>query len=240
MAKMKDMNEQQLTKLINKVEKILEDRRDDLEYGEIRKTKGSGKNKVETEEIDFLITELKGQESAHFTRLAKKYFEANDAYKRAEVEKDALNEELKEMTAPLWDAKDKIHQRLVTTVSYGFMLTAENKPDDKKKVNWEQVANDLATALNVETKLLEEIIEKNTEITKGKVTPERLREPSQKHKKAMKQRGVGKQQVEENFNLDKMKGSINKWFKKFSNIVDRYMNQVDTMLESVNKELTNA
>jgi len=236
MPKIKQMNTRQLNNLINNAQGILEARRDDLEYREIRKTKGAGKNKIETDEIDFLMVELKGHESAKFTRLAEKYFEANEALQQAQVERDALNEEMKELSAPLWDTKDKVEQRIVATVSYGFMLTAKTPPSEKTEVDYEGVVNDLSEALNIQTELLEEIIEKNKKIKETKGAPEKLREPSQKHKKWMKQAGVGKRQIEESISED-IKNKLSSWFTSFSSLVDKYLNTVDNMLARVEKEL---
>lgn len=237
MPRIKDMKERDLRKLIRKASTILEDRRDDLDYETIYKTKGRGKNKVETDEIEFLTVELRGHESAKFTRLAEKYFEANEALKKAQMERDALSDKIKELTAPLWDITDRVHQRLMTTISYGFMLTKETPAGEKGEVDYEGVTKDLIEALDIQKSLLDEIVEKNTKIKKTKATPERLREPSAAHKKFMKKRGVGKRQVEESVSLSDVKDKLQSWFDSFVSLADRYLGVVDNKLQEIDRKL---
>lgn len=94
--------------------------------------------------VDRVIVELKGNDSANFTKLATEYAKINAAIEKLDVKKKALNKDLRGQVEAIFDAEDAVLTRVVDTVSFTITLSKEAKKESKPVVDFEKIAHALA------------------------------------------------------------------------------------------------
>jgi hypothetical protein len=131
-------------------------RRGDLEYVE-KLVKGVA---------DKVTVRIGGQESAKFTRIAKRYLEVEGLLEQLAAEREALNKEVKDSMGEYFDeAKDEVLTRVIETVSMTAQLAKKPKPSDpKEEVAYDKVVDDLAALLPDLKDKLAELVKLHTTI----------------------------------------------------------------------------
>ena len=114
---------------------IMEARRPHLTYTE-KKVKG---------EIDKVITELKGSESAQATILAKRLHNLNVALKKMDEKRKEYNEKLTAEVEDLFDqSTDIVYTRVVKTASFIIQVAKQEQVKEKAEVDYESIYKELA------------------------------------------------------------------------------------------------
>ena len=111
------------------------------ELYEARKAGGNYSQTFKKGELDKVILELSGSDSAKMTRLANEYKKLDAATKALNEERDALNAEVKGIIEDSFDPSDEVATRIVKTVSLTLTMTKTTKPSPK--VDHEAVLNEL-------------------------------------------------------------------------------------------------
>lgn len=111
--------------------------------------------------LDKITLKLEGNESGKFTKIAKRYKEIDTAVKALEVERNEINEDIKEKFSDYFDeATDTVVTRIIETVSLTMQLSKRTAPEmGKDKVDYEK-------ALLILGDMLPELKEKIDEVKK--------------------------------------------------------------------------
>lgn len=111
--------------------------------------------------LDKITLKLEGNESGNFTKIAKRYKEIDTAVKALEVERNEINEDIKEKFSDYFDeATDTVVTRIIETVSLTMQLSKRTAPEmGKDKVDYEK-------ALLILGDMLPELKEKIDEVKK--------------------------------------------------------------------------
>lgn len=134
---------------------IFEARDPNLKYTEIKKRKI----------IQRVIVELRGTESAAFTRLGRTYKRVLIAEKKLKEMRKNLNTEIRPLVEVFFNAADRVMTRVVKTVSLTYTLSKmETQKEPEKVIDWEGIANELAELLPEAAERLEELKEKYTSV----------------------------------------------------------------------------
>lgn len=119
-------------------EVLKEARRSDLTYTE-KKVKG---------EVDKVITELKGSESAQATILAKRLHNLNVALKKMDEKRKEYNEKLTNEVEQLFDqSADIVYTRVVKTASFMIQVAKQEQAKEKVEVDYESIYKELANLI---------------------------------------------------------------------------------------------
>jgi uncharacterized protein YdcH (DUF465 family) len=135
-------------------------RRKDLEYKE-KKVKNI---------LDKVIVDIKGKESAKFTRLAKAYKEVKDEMDALETIRESLNDEIKEEALELFNAEDEVLTRVIETVSLTVQLSKRGFTT-KTDVNYEKIITDISALVPALKDKITEIVAACTNVTKTPRSP---------------------------------------------------------------------
>lgn len=128
---------------------LFEARKDDIEYVEVRVK----------DKLSRIVVDLEGNKSGPVTKLAKRYMILDRAVKTLSDRRNEANEFLTDKVADYFDeAADALYTRVINTVSFTLTLNKQEFPEDKKKVNFEKICEEL------EKLIAEELIEKADEI----------------------------------------------------------------------------
>lgn len=111
--------------------------------------------------LDKITLKLEGNESGNFTKIAKRYKEIDTAVKALEVERNEINDDIKEKFRDYFDeATDTVVTRIIETVSLTMQLSKRTAPEmGKDKVDYEK-------ALLILGDMLPELKEKIDEVKK--------------------------------------------------------------------------
>ena len=101
------------------------------ELFEARREGGNYSSVYKKKELDKVILDLEGHDSAKMTRLANEYRRLDAAAKTLNEERDALNAEVKEIIESSFDPVDEVATRIVRTVSLTLTMTKTSKPTPK-------------------------------------------------------------------------------------------------------------
>lgn len=148
---------------------LLEERKKNLTYIEQRDKKNN---------LEKVILELQGTDSAAASRLAKRYMRLDATAKAIAKKRDELNEAVKSIGAEIFDAEDVLVTRVINTISFTLMLTASQKGEDKppkKVVDYEGAFKALSALVPELEEQAKAIQEKYTSLVKQKDTPTALK-----------------------------------------------------------------
>lgn len=111
--------------------------------------------------LDKITVKLNGNESGVFTKIAQRYKEIDNTVKALEVERNTMNEQIKEKFGDYFDeATDTVVTRIIETVSLTMQLSKRAEPEmGKDKVDYEK-------ALLILADMLPELHEKIAEVKK--------------------------------------------------------------------------
>jgi chromosome segregation ATPase len=132
--------------------------------------------KTVKEKIERVTAELKGKESATWTRIAKQYKELSDEIDSLKKKKDKLNVEIKDKATEIFDVEDQVLTRVVETTNLTITLSKKTRVEAHNEVDYEAVVKALAEADlpgNLR-KIINKIVESNTKLVAASETPERL------------------------------------------------------------------
>lgn len=146
----------ELIKSLLKESFITEARKPNLPYSE----------KMVKNKLDRVTVALEGTESAALSRVAKRYTRLEKSLEAMKVQREELNERLKDEVAGLFDAEDAVVTRVVETVSFTLTLAKEiQKVEPTVKRDYEAIANELAKLIPEELQSkIEEITQLYTTI----------------------------------------------------------------------------
>ena len=136
------------------------------------------KRHAKTGELQKVILELSGSDSAAMTRLAKRYMRLDASMKKAQDMRNELNATAKAMGDQLFDANDVVVTRIIETVQYTLQLTAAQKAEHKepkKSINYEAAFKALAALVPELEEQAKALIEAHTELVPPKDTPTALK-----------------------------------------------------------------
>jgi len=135
-----------------------EARQQNLEYSE----------KMAKDQIDKVIVELAGTQSAIATKLAKKFKVIKEAAAKLKSQEEELNVEAKDLVSNLFDAEDVVYTRIVKTCSLTIQVSKEYQRETTKVDTDGIMADILKLAPELEDKI-KEIVKARTKITKSNV-----------------------------------------------------------------------
>lgn len=148
---------------------LLEERKKNLTYVEQRDKKNN---------LEKVILELQGTDSAAASRLAKRYMRLDATAKAIAKKRDELNQAVKNIGDDIFDAEDVLVTRVINTISFTLMLTASQKGADKpekKSTDYEAAFKALSALVPELEEQAKAIQEKYTEVVKQKDTPTMLK-----------------------------------------------------------------
>ena len=125
-------------------------------------------------ELDRVTVELSGSESGVLTKLSGRYDRLDKAIKLMGEKKNELNADIKSRVEDLFSAEDVVLTRVIETVSFTMTVSKRlKKADDKKVVDYEAIATELAKLIP------EELQAKVEEITAAytKLIPQEVKSP---------------------------------------------------------------
>jgi len=125
-------------------------------------------------ELDRVTIELSGSESGVLTKLSGRYDRLDKAIKLMGEKKNELNADIKSRVEELFSAEDVVLTRVIETVSFTMTVSKRlKKADDKKVVDYEAIATELAKLIP------EELQAKVEEITLAytKLIPQEVKSP---------------------------------------------------------------
>jgi len=125
-------------------------------------------------ELDRVTVELSGSESGVLTKLSGRYDRLDKAIKLMGEKKNELNADIKSRVEELFSAEDVVLTRVIETVSFTMTVSKRlKKADDKKVVDYEAIATELAKLIP------EELQAKVEEITLAytKLIPQEVKSP---------------------------------------------------------------
>lgn len=179
--------------------------------------------------IDRVIADLKGKQSAEWTKLSKQYIELDDSLKELSDKRDKLNAELKEKATDLFDAEDEVLTRVIETAQLTLTLSKQTKKPAEEKVDSEAVLKALVEAklpLKI-INMINELKEAHTKLTKETVTPEKLTVKRVEEDFSIKSLGAF---------ISKVVGRLKGMLSSFDSSFDRVKKKV-TMLESMDQSI---
>lgn len=149
-------------KLRSELNKIIRDRLVEV-LSEVRKPDIDYNEKFVDDQLDKVVAVLEGKQGSYTTRLARKYQEVNEEYKRLKDERKDLREDVLKHAESLFDAEDEVATRIIETVGLTLQL---DKPvsyerEDFDKEGFLEELMDLVPELEDK---IEELIEKYTEV----------------------------------------------------------------------------
>lgn len=100
--------------------------------------------------VDRIILTLSGTDSAVLTKLSNRYKKLDNVLKKLQDERDALNLQLSDTTADLFDAEDRFYTRVIETVSLTMTLKKESEDlgtPEQTIVDYETAAKDILELL---------------------------------------------------------------------------------------------
>ena len=109
--------------------------------------------KVVKNKIDRVTVELEGSESGVLTKLAARFDRLGQAITKMAEKQEEIKGTLKDRVTDLFDAEDVILTRVAETASFTLTLSkmiAGKDLDSKKIVDYEKIANELATLIPTE------------------------------------------------------------------------------------------
>ena len=184
-----------------------EARQQNLEYNE----------KLVKGEIDKVIVELSGKESAAATRLAKKFKSVKDAAEKLKLQQEELNADAKALVADYFDAADETATRVLNTCSLTITVS-KAYTRETTKVDYEAILEQISELVPELQQQFAEIVKANTKISKSNVTSSLKVTESTLHE------GV----------LDKLKTFLSDLLTK----VKMWAKSYDAKLSAIEKQLT--
>jgi hypothetical protein len=144
--------------LLRRIDLLLhEDRKPGLTYKETQ-AKGI---------LEKVSVELSGNESGVITKLAQRYVKLDEVVKKMISLKDATNTKIKENMEAYFGAEDIVLTKIIETAQFSLTLSKMMKGEEKKNVNYEKIANELAKLIPMELhSKVEEIIAAATSVKK--------------------------------------------------------------------------
>jgi len=133
---------------------VAEARRDGVSY----------KEKKVKDVLDRVTAELQGNESAAFTKLAKRYERLEVSLEKMKKAKEEMNAKIKDQVQDYFNAEDVVLTRVIETAQFTLTLAKEAVGKEKTKVDYEGIAAALADLIPSE--LQEKVEEIRKQFTK--------------------------------------------------------------------------
>lgn len=183
------------------------------------------KKKTEPDVIDQVIVTLQGKRSEKFTRIARRYDEANKIKKELATIEKTLKADTREAVDDLFDAGDEIYSRVVETASLVFKV-AKAEERETKKLDEAGFLDELAEVTGLAVAQLKALQTKHTKITKAAVAPKVLAPREKKPKKESVNEGA----------LDNVRSyaaKVKNYVMSFLSKWDRKYNKLKANIEAV-------
>ena len=190
-------------------------------YEEIRKKKTDPDS-----EIDSVVAHLKGQRSAFFTRISRRFSRASRIKKLLAAEEKALKKDALEAVDAIFDAGDEVYTRVIETASLVFKIS---KSGDKTVDKLDQAGylKELEELTGLAVKELQTIKEKYTKQVTTKVVPKVL---------APREKNPTKESINE-AGLDWLTRFLSAVTNKINNFLSNWDSKFDSLKADIEAEL---
>ena len=122
--------------------------------------------------VEKVLLSLKGAKASALTKLITEYEEVEKSLDALKEKREALNAQVKDRVATLFDAGDEVLTRMVETASITLTLSKLTK-SKKETVNYKAAVDHLILLMPELKEQMDELIEEHTEVEE-KETPSRL------------------------------------------------------------------
>lgn len=179
-------------------------------------------------DIDSIIVTLKGQRSAYFTRLARRFDRANRIKKLLANEEKKLKAQTQGAIDDLFEAGEEVYTRVVETASLVFKI-AKSGEKTVDKLDEKGYLAELEKLSGLAVKELQELKEKHTKAVTTKVVPKVL---APKEKKQPKKESVNEGVMDKVRDYAaRVKDYITKFLTKWDAQFSRVKSQIDKELD---------
>ena len=186
-------------------------------YDEIRKKKTDPDS-----EIDSVVAHIKGQRSAFFTRIARRFNRANRIKKLLAAEEKSLKKEALDAVDEIFDKGDEVYTRVVETASLVFKI-AKSGEKTIDKLDQAGYLAELEKLTGLAVKELQTIKEKYTKPVTTKIVPKVLAPREKKQPKESMNEGVME--------------TITQFVRAVSNKIDGFLSNWDSRFNDVKSKI---
>ena len=175
--------------------------------------------------LDKITLKLEGNQSGVFTKIGKRYKEIDDAVKKLELERNNLNENIKDQFAEYFDeSTDTVVTRIIETVSLTMQLSKRTAPEmGKDKVDYEK-------ALLILGDMLPELKEKIDEVKKLCTTAGTMSVPKSPALSVKINEGLVDKFAQKVFELTRKAIRLAQKFKMWANNYDTKINKLKHLI----------